>query len=213
MRNCGTPSTIYLSNERQNTLMVHLDSITTKTGDAGCTRLGDGTEISKTAQRIEAMGAVDELNSFIGLSCAYGVEEPYFSWLRRIQNDLFDLGADLSIPLNASPDCPQANTISQRPMRLTETKIRQLDSWLEELYQKLPALSSFILPGGSDCSASLHLARSVCRRAEREFLKITPPESVSSESGVYLNRLSDLLFQLARITEDPQNPAPLWKPG
>ena len=193
--------------------MVHLDSITTKTGDAGQTRLGDGSEVSKTSQRIEAMGTIDELNCLIGLSCAYGVGEPYFSWLSQIQNDLFDLGADLSIPETSPEDSDQTAALKQRPRRLQCANVQQLEDWLAELRQQLPALSSFILPGGSVSSATLHLARAVCRRAERETLKLAGNQPVAQDITIYLNRLSDLLFQLARITEDPKNPAPLWKPG
>ncbi len=186
--------------------MVYLDSITTKTGDAGRTRLGDGTEVSKTDLRIEALGSIDELNSMLGLCCAQGVCEPYFSWVRQIQNDLFDLGADISIPL-------QNDVANKRTPRFKEERVRQLDDWLKELHQQLPALSSFILPGGSLCTATLHLARSVCRRAERDLFRLAETEPIAASMTIYLNRLSDLLFQIARITDDPQNPAPLWKPG
>ncbi len=186
--------------------MVYLDSITTKTGDAGRTRLGDGTEVSKTDLRIEALGSIDELNSLLGLCNAHGVPEPYFSWVRQIQNDLFDLGADISIP-------SQNGASNKRTPRLKEERVQQLDDWLEELHQQLPALSSFILPGGSVCTATLHLARSVCRRAERDLFRLAETEPVAASMTIYLNRLSDLLFQIARITENPQNPAPLWKPG
>ncbi len=186
--------------------MVHLDSITTKTGDAGRTRLGDGTEVSKTDLRIESLGSIDELNCLIGLCNAQGIGEPYFSWLRQVQNDLFDLGADVSIPLHHDAS-------KKRTPRLKQDRVQQLDDWLGELHQQLPALSSFILPGGSVCTATLHLARSVCRRAERDLLRLAETEEVSRQMTIYLNRLSDLLFQIARITEEPENPAPLWKPG
>lgn len=193
--------------------MVRLDSITTKTGDAGQTRLGDGTEVSKTTKRIEAIGAIDEMNSVIGLCCAHGIQEPYLSWLKTIQNDLFDLGAELSVPESASTDCTKGASVKQRKQYFDKTKIPQLENWLAELHEQLPALDSFILPGGSVIAATLHLARSITRRAERETLRLTQEEVVSSEITIYLNRLSDLLFQLARITEDPQTPATLWKPG
>ncbi len=186
--------------------MVHLDSITTKTGDAGRTRLGDGTEVSKTDLRIEALGSIDELNSLLGLCNAQSVCEPYLSWLRQVQNDLFDLGADVSIP-------SKKDSIKKRTPRFKAERVQQLDGWLEELHQQLPALTSFILPGGTICTATLHLARSVCRRAERDLLRLAEKMEVDQQMTIYLNRLSDLLFQIARITEDPENPAALWKPG
>jgi len=186
--------------------MVHLNSITTKTGDAGRTRLGDGTEVSKTDLRIESLGSIDELNSMLGLCCAQNLCKPYFSWLRQVQNDLFDLGAEVSVPLHNDAS-------KKRTPRLKPERVQQLDDWLEELHQQLPALSSFILPGGSVCTATLHLARSVCRRAERDLLRLAETEEVRQPMAIYLNRLSDLLFQIARITEEPENPAPLWKPG
>ncbi len=186
--------------------MVHLDSITTKTGDAGRTRLGDGTEVSKTDLRIEALGSIDELNCVLGLCNAQSVCEPYFSWLRQVQNDLFDLGADVSI-------ASKKDSIKKRTPRFKAERVQQLDGWLEELHQQLPALTSFILPGGTICTATLHLARSVCRRAERDLLRLAEKEEVDRQMTIYLNRLSDLLFQIARIKEDPETPVPLWKPG
>ncbi len=186
--------------------MVHLDSITTKTGDAGRTRLGDGTEVSKTDLRIEALGSIDELNCLLGLSHAQQLREPYSGWIRKIQNDLFDLGAELSV-------VPKEDAINKKTPRFKMERVQQLDGWLEELHQQLPALTSFILPGGTVCTATLHLARALCRRAERDLLRLAEKEKVNQAMTIYLNRLSDLLFQIARISEDPENPAPLWRPG
>ncbi|TWT62719.1 cob(I)yrinic acid a,c-diamide adenosyltransferase [Rubinisphaera italica] len=184
--------------------MVHLDNITTKTGDAGTTRLGDGTEVTKFDPRIECLGSLDELNAHLGLALAGPVPATYYDWIRQIQNDLFDLGAELCVP---------ADSEIQIPPRITNHQVKRLENWLGKLHKKLPALSSFILPGGAPLPASLHLARTVCRRAERDLWKLADQEKVSDQGMIYLNRLSDLLFQLARITEDPENPAPLWMPA
>lgn len=183
--------------------MVRLTSITTKAGDAGQTGLGDGSRVAKSSVRVEAMGTVDELNSVLGMVVSTDPPEPYRVWLRQIQNDLFDLGADLCFPTRPA----------DYPPLFSSDHVNRLDSWLEELQPLLPPLESFILPGGASSPASLHWARTVCRRTERTVLRLQEEEPLEPLFVVYLNRLSDLLFQLARVCEDPAHPAPLWKPS
>lgn len=185
--------------------MVRLTSITTKAGDAGQTGLGDGSRVPKYHPRIEALGTVDELNAVLGMVLTNSLPEAHASGLRQIQNDLFDLGADLCFPAESDG--------SPRPALLRQPHVQRLDDWLEQLHPLLPALESFILPGGGVVSASLHWARTICRRAERQVLALQATETVPALLVVYLNRLSDLLFQLARINEDAHQPAPLWKPS
>ena len=182
---------------------VRLDRIYTRGGDAGETSLGDGTRVSKTDPRIEAFGTVDELNSIIGLALARGVPEGFRAPLGRIQNELFDLGADLSVPL--------ADERRER-IRVTHAQV----AWLEELCDRanadLPPLRSFVLPGGTEAAALLHVARTICRRAERLVVALAQEDSVNPVALAYLNRLSDLLFILARGANAPGAEI-LWKPG
>lgn len=182
--------------------MVRLNRIYTKTGDAGTTGLGDGSRRPKHDVRIDAYGTVDETSSVLGLALAHGLEEPLAERLRAVQNDLFDLGADLSVPGSGGDK-----------LRLTPDYTERLERWLDEANQELPELTSFVLPGGLPAAAWLHLARTTCRRAERlvSELMATEGEAVNAEVLRYLNRLSDLLFVYARAANGGADV--LWKPG
>jgi len=183
---------------------VRLDRIYTRGGDAGETSLGSGTRVGKDDARIDAYGDVDELNAVLGVALARGVPEPAASWLGRVQNELFDLGADLAVPLDDA----------RERLRVTGEQVERLEGWCDEANEALPMLRSFILPGGSEAAALLHLARTVCRRAERRAVGLRRRESVNPEALAYLNRLSDLLFILARAANAATGvEEPLWKPG
>lgn len=161
-----------------------LSKIATRTGDSGTTGLADGSRVDKHCPRIEAMGDVDELNSVIGLALAEPLPEAVAECLLEIQHDLFDLGGELSMPGH----------------NLIETDhIARLDQYLERCNADLPALKEFILPGGNRAAGCCHLARTVCRRAERRLVQLGHGENVNPNLQIYLNRLSDLLFVLARI--------------
>ena len=161
-----------------------LSKITTRTGDDGTTGLGDGSRTAKASPRIEAIGAVDDLNSCIGLLLAENPPEPTASCLLEVQHDLFDLGGELSIPGYT---------------RIAEEHIRRLEAALEEANGDLPPLKEFILPGGTRPAALVHTARTVCRRAERSLVALARAETLSDAARIYLNRLSDLLFVLGRV--------------
>ena len=180
---------------------VRLTRIYTRGGDAGETSLGDGSRTSKLDGRIAAYGTVDELNATIGVvvagDCAPDVREV----LTRIQNELFDLGADLSVPLE-----------HEGRLRTTQEQVDALEADCDRFNADLPELKSFVLPGGSEAAARLHVARTVCRRAERDALRAAETHRLSPLALVYLNRLSDLLFILAR-TANAGGDEPLWKPG
>ncbi len=180
--------------------MVNLTRIYTKLGDTGETHLGDMSRVAKTHPRIEAYGTVDELNSQIGVVLAIAELPPaYGPWLERIQNDLFDVGADI-----AAPDDPRRERLRVLPLQ-TEW----LEQRCDEVNATLSPLKSFVLPGGSAAAAHLHVARTVCRRAER--LAVACGEELNGEVVRYLNRLSDLLFILARAANAGREP--LWQPG
>jgi cob(I)alamin adenosyltransferase len=180
---------------------VRLTRIYTRAGDAGETSLGDGTRVPKTDPRIEAYGTVDELNAFIGFALAGGVSADIRPWLEQVQNDLFDLGADLCVPLEDE----------RERLRVTQGQVEQLEEWCDLVNERLEPLKSFILPGGSELAARLHLARTVCRRAERLAVELAEAASVNPVAVAYLNRLSDLLFILARAANPGEEV--LWKPG
>lgn len=185
--------------------MVRLDRIYTKTGDDGTTGLGDGSRVPKQSLRVEAYGTVDELSSFLGLVEAEGLDEPLEELVRSIQNDLFDLGADLCVPGEAG----------QR-LRLSAVYTARLERAIDEHNARLAPLNSFILPGGEPAAARLHVARTVCRRAERvvaALMHSEGSEAVNPEAMRYLNRLSDLLFVLARVANHAGKADVLWKPG
>jgi cob(I)alamin adenosyltransferase len=179
---------------------VNLTRIYTKLGDGGETHLGDMSRVPKTHPRIEAYGTVDELNSLIGLTLTVdGLSDNYAGWLRRAQNDLFDVGADLSVPEGDEKD----------RLRVRPEQVEWLEAACDEVNAELPKLRSFLLPGGSAAAAHLHVCRTVCRRAERRALDV---EGANPEVVRYLNRLSDLLFILARGA-NAGGDEPLWEPG
>ena|SRR2546421_753987 len=180
---------------------VRLTRIYTGGGDRGETSLGDGSRVPKVDCRIGAFGAVDELNSHIGLALAGGVPDELRPVLERVQNELFDVGADLSVPYG----------IGDR-LRVSQELIEGLERDCDRFNADLADLTSFVLPGGTEAAARLHVARAVCRRAEREALSAAEELEVNHLVLVYLNRLSDLLFILAR-TANAGGEEPLWKPG
>jgi len=191
--------------------MVRLTRIYTRTGDKGTTALGSGKRVRKDHPRIEACGAVDELNAVIGLAVTGGLDSEAGDLLKPIQNDLFDLGADLTIPAARSS---RAGSGSRRaPLRVTTTHVTPLETAIDRLNAPLPPLRSFVLPGGTPASSWLHLARTVCRRAERRLVALSRREAVNPQAIIYLNRLSDLLFVLARRANDGGRSEPLWQPG
>jgi cob(I)alamin adenosyltransferase len=186
--------------------MVRLDRIYTRGGDAGQTSLGDGTRVDKHDVRVAAYGTADELSSVLGLAVADGLEEPYRGYLVGIQNDLFDVGADLCVPGEAGDR-----------LRITPAYVKALEDIIDRENATLGKLESFILPGGTKASAWMHLARNVCRRAERLVTELMarPEEKdrVNVEVLKYLNRLSDLLFVLGRALNGGGKLDVLWKPG
>ena len=181
---------------------VRLTKIYTRGGDRGETSLGDGSRTSKLDPRVVAYGVVDELNSQLGLALALrGLHPALRGPLERIQNELFDLGADLSVPYAENDD----------RLRVTQAQIDELERLCDEQNEGLPELKSFVLPGGSEAAARLHVARAVCRRAELATLAAAREVELDPLVAVYLNRLSDLLFILARASNDGEEP--LWRPG
>jgi cob(I)alamin adenosyltransferase len=179
---------------------VNLTRIYTRHGDGGETHLGDMSRVPKTHPRIEAYGDVDELNAQLGVALATaGLPEPYAPWLRRIQNDLFDVGADLAVPPGEE---------DKERLRVVPAQVTWLEERCDEVNATLAPLRSFLLPGGTPAAAQLHVCRTVCRRAERRALLV---EDATPEVIRYLNRLSDLLFILARGANDGDEP--LWQPG
>jgi cob(I)alamin adenosyltransferase len=187
-------------------MTVNLTRIYTKLGDGGDTHLGDMSRVRKTHPRVEAYGDVDELNATLAVALhAPGLPAPYAEWLGRIQNDLFDVGADLSVP---EPD-PGTEAAGRERLRVRPEQTAWLEERCDEVNDALPALKSFLLPGGSPASAALHVSRTVCRRAERRALDV---EDANPEVVRYLNRLSDLLFILSRGANAGAE-EPLWQPG
>jgi cob(I)alamin adenosyltransferase len=179
---------------------VNLTRIYTRLGDGGETHLGDMSRVTKTHPRIEAYGTVDELNAQLGVSIATGgLPDGFAGWLARIQNDLFDVGADL-----AAPEDPDTNRL-----RVLPEQTAWLEQRCDEVNATLTPLKSFVLPGGSLAAAQLHVARTVCRRAERAA--VACGDEISAETVRYLNRLSDLLFILSRAANGEAEP--LWEPG
>jgi cob(I)alamin adenosyltransferase len=183
-----------------------LTRIYTKTGDEGTTGLGGGRRVPKDSRRVVTYGTVDELNSVIGVALAAGLSDRLASELARIQNELFDLGSDLCWP----SDDPRRGRIPTVEARHVE----RLEALLDELNAVVGPLTNFLLPGGSPGAAHLHLARTVCRRAEREAVRLARDEAVGEHVLPYLNRLSDALFVMARFENHERGVAePLWKPG
>jgi len=188
--------------------MVTLNRIYTRTGDSGRTRLATGESVSKSDARVEAYGAVDEANACLGLARLHTREDAAFdALLGRVQNELFDLGADLATP-------PRPQEAEGTALRILESQVARLEAEIDELNAGLPELKSFVLPGGAPAAAALHLARTVCRRAEREAVRLAEAgEPVSGPALRYLNRLSDLLFVAARHANDRGRSEVFWQPG
>ena len=182
---------------------VRLTRIYTRGGDKGETSLGDGTRVSKLDCRIGAFGTVDELNSAVGVVLAGELPERLRAPLERVQNELFDVGADLSVPWG----------VADR-LRVDDAMVARLEADCDAFNADLPELRSFVLPGGSEAAARLHVARTICRRAEREVLRGAQEVELDPLVLRYLNRLSDLLFILARAANaEAGRDEPLWKPG
>jgi len=182
---------------------VRLTKIYTRGGDAGETSLGDGSRVTKLDERITAYGTVDEVNSLLGVVLAGECPAAFRDVLLRVQNELFDLGADLSVPLS-----------EEGRLRVSESQVEMLEHDCDRFNEDLPELKSFILPGGGETAARIHVARAACRRAERDALEASRVHDVNPVALRYLNRLSDLLFILARSANAAEGrEEPLWKPG
>ena len=182
---------------------VRLTKIYTRGGDAGQTSLGDGSRVSKLDTRLEAYGTVDELNSALGVVLAGNPPGEIRPVLERVQNELFDVGADLSVPLGR-----------EGRLRVAQTQVDRLEADCDRFNAELPELRSFVLPGGTTAAAGLHVARTICRRAERETVRAAQEHELDPLTGIYLNRLSDLLFVLARAANAAAGrDEPLWRPG
>lgn len=187
--------------------MVVLNKIYTRTGDAGETALGDGSRVAKHSRRVAAYGTVDELNAVIGVARLHA-EGVLAERITRIQNDLFDLGADLCTP-NMEADEKR----EYPPLRMVEAQVDRLEREIDEMNGKLTPLRSFILPGGSVLAAHMHVCRTVCRRAERLSVELGGVESINPAGVKYLNRLSDWFFVAGRIANNDGNDDVLWVPG
>ncbi|MDI1459667.1 cob(I)yrinic acid a,c-diamide adenosyltransferase [Catellatospora sp. KI3] len=189
-------------------MAVHLTRIYTKTGDAGTTALGSGERVAKTDPRIAAYADVDECNAALGVALALGnLADDVCEVLVRVQNDLFDVGADLCNPITPDPKYP--------PLRITEDYVTRLEGWCDEFNARLSKLDSFILPGGTPGAALLHVARTIARRAERSSFALLAADAprTSPLSAQYLNRLSDLLFILSRVANANGTADVKWVPG
>lgn len=186
--------------------MVYLSRIYTRSGDNGETGLGDGTRVPKNDPRVCAYGEVDELNAVLGLVLASVPECIETELLESIQHDLFDVGADLCVPWSVSEQEGQR-------LRVTAHQVARLEAAIDRFNATLEPLHSFVLPGGSLASAWLHLARTVCRRAERAVVTLQQQAPINPQVLIYLNRLSDLLFVLARYANNRGERDRLWKPG
>jgi cob(I)alamin adenosyltransferase len=184
--------------------MVRLTRIYTRGGDAGETSLGDGSRVKKASLRVEAYGTVDEANATIGLARLHAAGEAD-AMLGRIQNDLFDLGADLC--------APETGKRAAGALRIVPGQVERLEREIDTMNAELKPLDSFVLPGGTPCAAALHLARTVTRRAERLVAALADEAKINAETLKYLNRLSDHLFVLGRFVNDRGALDVLWKPG
>ena len=183
--------------------MVTLNKIYTKTGDKGDTALGDGSRVSKDSERVIAYGSVDELNASIGIVKNYASQEMK-KMLSEIQNDLFDLGADLCVP---------DENKSQKKLRISNNQVQKLESNIDTMNKTLKPLKSFILPGGSKTASFMHLSRTICRRAERSLVTLNRKETINENALKYLNRLSDWLFVASRLDNQENSSEILWEPG
>ncbi|MEI6626617.1 MAG: cob(I)yrinic acid a,c-diamide adenosyltransferase [Thermoleophilia bacterium] len=187
--------------------MVRLDRIYTRGGDLGETSLGDGHRVAKHNARVAAYGTVDELNAALGVARLHRSDVVWDEWLVRIQNDLFDVGADLCVP-----PPPEDDEKHRSRLRVSPDQVAWLEQCIDEINEQLPALTSFVVPGGTPLSAHLHVARTICRRAERDVVELAAQEPVTREVITYLNRLSDLLFVLARAGNGDGGEK-TWRPG
>ena len=190
--------------------MVILNKIYTRTGDRGQTALGNGERVAKYSDRVEAYGTVDELNAFVGVARVEAIEidEYLDEALARIQNDLFDLGADL-----CRPDMDKDDEAEFPPLRMVAEQVERLESEIDAMNMTLEPLRSFILPGGSPLAAQLHVCRTVARRAERQAVELSSVEAVNEVAVRYLNRLSDWFFVAARCANNGGEDDVLWVPG
>lgn len=188
--------------------MVTLNRIYTRTGDGGATRLASGAPVSKADLRVEAYGGVDETNACLGLARLHTADDPLLDpILARVQNELFDLGADLSTP-------PRVDEAEGAALRIIDSQVSRLEREIDEINAALPPLASFVLPGGTPAAAALHLARTVSRRAERDAVRLVEAgATVGGPALRYLNRLSDLLFVAARYANDRGASEVFWKSG
>ena len=187
--------------------MIVLNKIYTKKGDDGKTELGDGKRIVKFSTRVEAYGTVDELNAMIGTITSMSIETKLDSCLERIQNDLFDLGADLCLPEDTT------RPMNTEPLRVEKSLTERLEAEIDNMNKRIDPIRSFVLPGGNEIAAKLHLCRTICRRAERLVVKLIENEKVNKEALKYLNRLSDWFFVAARVSNDDGKKDILWKPA
>jgi cob(I)alamin adenosyltransferase len=196
-------------------VMVNLTRIYTRTGDGGTTRLGDMSETTKNDLRLHAYADVDEANAMLGVALAHDdLEEPVRALLIHVQNDLFDVGADFCTPVTPDPESRLRSTTEDGALRITQDYVDRLEGWCDAFNADLPALRSFILSGGTPAAAQLHVARTVVRRAERSAWAAyeVHAETMSTLPILYLNRLSDLVFILARYANREQGDV-LWVPG
>lgn len=190
-------------------MTINLTRIYTKLGDGGETHLGDMTRVSKLHPRVEAYGTVDELNATVGVALALpGMSERFRQWLARVQNDLLDVGADLSVPPPAGEEA-DATAKGTARLRVSEEYPAWLEGVCDEVNATLEPLRSFVIPGGTPVAAQLHVCRTICRRAERRAIAV---EDCNPEVVRYLNRLSDMLFILSRAAGERRD-EPLWAPG
>ena len=183
--------------------MIKLNKIYTKTGDGGDTALGDGERVLKDSLRVSAYGNVDELNASIGIITLYANTELKRK-LENIQNDLFDIGADLCVPISEK---------NKDRLRLSTNQIETLELEIDEMNSMLEPLNSFVLPGGCRSATFLHMARTICRRAERSVVSLRSKEEINDNTLVYLNRLSDWLFVASRVENQENSSEVLWAPG
>ena len=187
--------------------MIVLNKIYTKKGDDGKTELGDGNRIEKFSTRVEAYGTVDEVNSVIGTVTCLSINTELKTALERIQNDLFDLGADLCLPESEN------ETLAYEPLRVRKEQVSRLESEIDSMNKSIEPIRSFVLPGGTEIAANFHLCRTICRRAERRVVKLMETETINLEALIYLNRLSDWFFVAARKSNDNGKDDILWKPA
>ena len=183
--------------------MIKLNKIYTKTGDGGDTALGNGDRVLKDSLRVSAYGNVDELNASIGVVTLYATAD-LKGKLKNIQNDLFDLGADLCVPISEE---------NNQRLRVSKNQIETIETEIDYMNNTLEPLNSFVLPGGCKSATFLHLARTVCRRAERSVVSLRSVEEINDNTLVYLNRLSDWLFVASRVENQENSTEVLWSPG